>query len=341
MGRTKKQFNNNSNCLVVEEKETQVGKNKTTWGRGDLDFEGLKKCSEKEFEWLKTDMLVEAVRKYFTVNGYGRDAIVINRIVNILKRRILSHAGIINAHAETIKEKVKRIKAQEETIKQLEDKLKELSQQHTEQLENLSQEHKAKLEQLIQAHATELERLKQEHKGTLKEQNRTFLSNLRKSNAVKSQQESELVRLRQDYALTTQELDKLREELIIKTNLVEEQKKQIQDLSQKLLKLQEELDELKRQRQPSQPTPPPTPPPHTPTPNQINLSQKTHEQPSRENNPKETVGWGFGPNFNENLGGGARRTKKRRRRRSNKTKLGRRLQNRISRRKTLRKRNKN
>ena len=44
--------------------------------------------------------------------------------------------------------------------------------------------------------------------------------------------------------------------------------------------------------------------------------------------------------FGNNLGGGARRTKKRRRR-SNKTKLGRRLQNRISRRKTLRKRNKN
>jgi DNA repair exonuclease SbcCD ATPase subunit len=291
MGNLGNQINYNSPCLDVTVEQTEVNSgirtNRTIKGKERLNFDYLKNCSEKDFIWLNTNMLVEAVKNYFTENKYGKDAIVINRIVNDLVRRIMSHA-------ETIKEKVKRINAHKETIQAHGAELKKLSQEHTEQLEQLEQAHTDAQKQLRQTHTTELGRLEQAHTTEL--------------DRLRQEHESTLDKLRQEHASTKQKLT-------IKEKLVNKQAEIIQIERNSKTKLQKNLNELRPQ------TLPPTPP-QSPT------------QPTQHTNNME---WGFGNGF----GGGARRTKKRRSHRSNKTKLGRRLQNRISRRKTLRKRNKN
>jgi DNA repair exonuclease SbcCD ATPase subunit len=313
MGNPGNQIKYNSPCLDVT--KTNDGF-KTTRGKEGLDFDKLMTCFPEDFKNLNLNDLDKALKEYMTRPEISQEAReTINLILNEFIRKIGDYKKTLSLYRQEgrpfTRERTITIDISKKKEQAHKAEIDRLEQTHEEQLKKLIA-HTEKLEILSQQYRAELYRLEQKHTTELEKQKRNFILELRKSKAKISQKHNAtLQKLRQDYA-------SMQEELKASKSLVEEQKKQIQDLSQKLLKLQEELNELKRQ--PSPPTPP-----HSPK--KINISQ----------NPQgNNIEWGFGNYFD----GGARRTKKRRRR-SNKTKLGRRLQNRISRRKTLRKRNKN
>jgi DNA repair ATPase RecN len=172
MVRTESQINYNSPCLDVTVEKTEVNSgirtNRTIKGRKNLDFERLKKCSENDFKWLNTDMLVEAVKNYFKET---KDAIVINRIVNDLVRRIMSHAEIINAHEETIKELEDKLKELENELGDARKKQSNLEEFKKKLNEALKSSNAARTEQEreLKKKQEELDKLRQEHDSTTKE----------------------------------------------------------------------------------------------------------------------------------------------------------------------------
>jgi myosin heavy subunit len=337
MGNPGNQINYNSPCLDVT--KTNDGF-KTTRGKEGLDFDKLMKCFPEDFKNLNLNDLDKALKEYMTRPEISQEAReTINLILNEFIRKIGDYKKTLSLYRQegrpftkerTITIDLSKRKEQEHT-----EQIDRLGQKHTKELQKLIQKHKEELDRLGQKHTKELGRLRQEHSSTKQELTKKtnsvnkqakIIQNIRKT---RDELQKELDKLRQEHALTTQELIK-------KTNLVSRQKEQIQNFSQKLIELEKELNELRTQ--PSQPTPPPSPRRENILGQEVNQPIASFPNPDNPDFLSEPAP--APPPENNNFGGGARRTKKRRRR-SNKTKLGRRLQNRISRRKTLRKRSKN